>query len=174
MQHTLVALVENQPGVLQRVANLFSRRGFNIESLTVGHTDTDKLSRMTIVVDGANTQVEQVIKQLYKLIDVLRVSDVTEDRTVDRELALIKVHATNSATRGEIVQLADIFRGKIVDVTGDSLIVEVTGDEEKVDSLLQMLRPFGIKEMVRTGMVSMTRGSTIAGRLGEERLEAAG
>jgi acetolactate synthase-1/3 small subunit len=174
MKHTLVALVENQPGVLQRVANLFSRRGFNIDSLTVGTTDTDKISRMTIVVDGANTQVEQVIKQLYKLIDVLRVSDVTEDRTVDRELALIKVHATNSASRSEVVQLADIFRGKVVDVAGDSLIVEVTGDEEKISSLLLMLRPFGIKEMVRTGIVSMTRGGGTVARMTEERLEAAG
>lgn len=174
MKHTLVALVENQPGVLQRVANLFSRRGFNIDSLTVGTTDTDKISRMTIVVDGANTQVEQVIKQLYKLIDVLRVSDVTNDRTVDRDLALIKVQATNSTSRAEIVQLSDIFRGKIVDVAADSLIVEVTGDEEKISSLLHMLRPFGIKEMVRTGVVSMTRGAGLAARLGEERLEAAG
>jgi acetolactate synthase-1/3 small subunit len=174
MKHTLVALVENQPGVLNRVANLFARRGFNIESLTVGHTETTKLSRMTIVVDGANTQVEQVIKQLYKLIDVLKVSDVTEDRTVDRELALIKVTATNSAARAEIGQLVDIFRGKIVDVASDSLMVEVTGGEEKVDSLLQMLRPFGVKEMVRTGLVSMTRGSSGALRLAEERLEAAG
>jgi len=174
MQHTLVALVENQPGVLQRVANLFSRRGFNIESLTVGHTDTNKISRMTIVVDGATTQVEQVIKQLYKLIDVLRVSDVTEDRTVDRELALIKVNATNSTSRAEIVQLADIFRGKIVDVASDSLIVEVTGTEEKIDSLVQLLRPFGLKEMVRTGIVSMTRGSTPTAKPVPERLEAAG
>jgi acetolactate synthase-1/3 small subunit len=173
MKHTLVALVENQPGVLQRVANLFSRRGFNIESLTVGHTETDKISRMTIVVDGANTQVEQVIKQLYKLIDVLRVSDVSEDRTVDRELALVKVTATNSAARAEIVQLADIFRGKIVDVANDSLIVEVTGTEEKVDNLVQLLRPFGLKEMVRTGMVSMTRGSTVAAK-SVDLAEAAG
>jgi acetolactate synthase-1/3 small subunit len=174
MKHTLVALVENQPGVLNRVANLFARRGFNIESLTVGHTETTKLSRMTIVVDGANTQVEQVIKQLYKLIDVLKVSDVTEDRTVDRELALIKVTATNSSGRAEIGQLVDIFRGKIVDVAADSLMVEVTGGEEKVNSLLQMLRPFGIKEMVRTGLVSMTRGSSLSVRLAEERVEAAG
>lgn len=173
MKHTLVALVENQPGVLQRVANLFSRRGFNIESLTVGHTETEKISRMTIVVDGANTQVEQVIKQLYKLIDVLRVSDVSEDRTVDRDLALIKVTATNSTTRAEIVQLADIFRGKVVDVASDSLIVEVTGTEEKIDNLVLLLRPFGLKEMVRTGMVSMTRGSTVAGRA-MELAEAAG
>lgn len=174
MKHTLVALVENQPGVLQRVANLFSRRGFNIESLTVGTTDTESISRMTIVVDGANTQVEQVIKQLYKLIDVRRVSDVTGDRTVDRDLALIKVHATNSTSRAEIVQLSEIFRGKVVDVGVDSLIVEVTGDEEKISSLLHMLRPFGIKEMVRTGIVSMTRGGGIVSRGGEERLEAAG
>jgi acetolactate synthase I/III small subunit len=166
MRHTLVALVENRPGVLQRVANLFSRRGFNIESLTVGHTDTARLSRMTIVVDGANTQVEQVIKQLYKLIDVLRVSDVSENRTVDRELALIKVTA-NGESRGEITQLADIFRGKIVDVANDSVMVEVTGTEEKVNSLVQLLRPFGLKEMVRTGIVSMTRGSTMTAKTEE-------
>lgn len=163
MRHTLVALVENRPGVLQRVANLFSRRGFNIESLTVGHTETSRMSRMTIVVDGATTQVEQVIKQLYKLIDVLRVSDVSENPTVDRELALIKVTA-NTQSRAEIAQLADIFRGKIVDVATDSVMVEVTGTEEKVESLVQLLRPFGLKEMVRTGMVSMTRGSTIAAK----------
>ncbi|MBI3974198.1 MAG: acetolactate synthase small subunit [Chloroflexi bacterium] len=174
MKHTLVALVENQPGVLMRVANLFARRGFNIESFTVGHTETTKLSRMTVVVDGAQTQVEQVIKQLYKLIDVLKVSDVTEDRTIDRELALIKVTASNSASRAEVVQFVNIFRGKIVDVAPDSLIVEVTGTEEKVDSLLDVLRPFGIKEMVRTGTVAMTRGGSVSARLAEDRLEAAG
>ena len=118
MQRTLVALVENQPGVLMRVANLFARRGFNIESFSVGHTDTTKISRMTIVVDSAKTQVEQVIKQLYKLIDVLKVSDVTDDATVDRELALIKV-AASPATRAEVAELTNIFRGKIVDVAPD-------------------------------------------------------
>jgi acetolactate synthase-1/3 small subunit len=173
MQRTLVALVENQPGVLMRVANLFARRGFNIESFSVGHTETSRISRMTIVVDSAKTQVEQVIKQLYKLIDVLKVSDVTDDPTVDRELALIKVTA-NPSTRAEIAELTSIFRGKIVDVATDSLMVEVTGTEEKVDRLLELLRPYGLKEMVRTGMVSMTRGNTIAIRSGEERLEAAG
>ena len=173
MQRTLVALVENQPGVLMRVANLFARRGFNIESFSVGHTDTPKISRMTIVVDSARTQVEQVIKQLYKLIDVLKVSDVTEDATVDRELALIKVTA-NPSTRAEIAELTNIFRGKIVDVAGDSLMVEVTGTEEKVDRLLELLRPYGLKEMVRTGTVSMTRGNPIAIRGADERLEAAG
>ncbi len=173
MQRTLVALVENQPGVLMRVANLFARRGFNIESFSVGHTDTAKISRMTVVVDSAKTQVEQVIKQLYKLIDVLKVSDVTDDPTVDRELALIKVAASPS-TRAEVAELANIFRGKIVDVASDSLMVEVTGTEEKVDRLLELLRPYGLKEMVRTGMVSMTRGSSIAIRTADERLEAAG
>jgi acetolactate synthase-1/3 small subunit len=157
MQHTLVALVENQPGVLQRVANLFSRRGFNIESLTVGHTDTPKTSRMTIVVNAADTQVDQVTKQLYKLINVLKVSDVTTDRTVDRELALIKVNATAS-TRAEIAQVVDIFRARIVDLARGSLTVEVTGESEKIDSIVGLLRPFGLKEMVRTGRISMTRG----------------
>ncbi len=162
MQHTLVALVENQPGVLQRVANLFSRRGFNIESLTVGHTDTPKRSRMTIVVNAADTQVDQVTKQLYKLINVLKVSDVTTDRTVDRELALIKVNASAS-TRAEIAQVVDIFRARIVDLARDSLTVEVTGESEKIDSIVGLLRPFGLKEMVRTGRISMTRGSGAIG-----------
>ena len=162
MQHTLVALVENQPGVLQRVANLFSRRGFNIESLAVGHTDTPERSRMTIVVNAADTQVDQVTKQLYKLINVLKVSDVTTDRTVDRELALIKVNATAS-TRAEIAQVVDIFRARIVDLARDSLTVEVTGESEKIDSIVGLLRPFGLKEMVRTGRISMTRGSGAIG-----------
>ncbi|MDE2993232.1 MAG: acetolactate synthase small subunit [Chloroflexota bacterium] len=162
MQHTLVALVENQPGVLQRVANLFSRRGFNIESLAVGHTDTPERSRMTIVVNAADTQVDQVTKQLYKLINVLKVSDVTTDRTVDRELALIKVNASAS-TRAEIAQVVDIFRARIVDLARDSLTVEVTGESEKIDSIVGLLRPFGLKEMVRTGRISMTRGSGAIG-----------
>ncbi len=162
MQHTLVALVENQPGVLQRVANLFSRRGFNIESLAVGHTDTPERSRMTIVVNAEETQVDQVTKQLYKLINVLKVSDVTTDRTVDRELALIKVNATAS-TRAEIAQVVDIFRARIVDLARDSLTVEVTGESEKIDSIVGLLRPFGLKEMVRTGRISMTRGSGAIG-----------
>ncbi len=175
MKHTLVALVENQPGVLQRVANLFSRRGFNIESLTVGHTETERTSRMTIVVDGAKTQVEQVIKQLYKLIDVLRVSDVTDDRTVERELALIKVHCPSATNRVEIANLAEIFRGRVVDVAPDAVIVEVTGNDEKIDTLLGMLRPYGIKEMVRTGVISMVRGSQVTARVTDARmLDAAG
>lgn len=160
MKHTLVALVENVPGVNQRVSNLFARRGFNIESLTVAHTDTPRLSRYTIVVDGEDVIVEQVQKQLYKLINVLKISDITHDRKVDRELALIKVNSTAS-TRAEIMQVVDIFRGKIVDVARDALIVEVTGTEEKVDALVQLLRPFGLKEMARSGQVSMGRGPAV-------------
>lgn len=158
MKHTVVALVENEPGVLNRVVSLFRRRGFNIDSLTVGRTDQPHVSRMTIVVDGANTVVEQVVKQLYKLIDVLKVSDVSQDAVVARELALIKVSATASS-RGEIMQIADIYRAKIVDVAQDSLMIEVTGGEDKIESIAQLLRRFGIKEMVRTGRVAMVRGA---------------
>ncbi len=167
MKHTVVALVENQPGVLNRVASLFRRRGFNIDSLTVGRTETPHISRMTIVVDGANTIVEQVVKQLYKVIDVLKVSDVSEDSTVMRELALIKVNATASS-RSEIMQIVDIYRAKIVDVSADSLIIEVTGTEDKIESLTQLVRRFGIKEMVRTGRVAMVRSASGATKISEE------
>jgi len=156
-KHTLVALVENKPGVLNRVANLFRRRGFNIESITVGHSETPDVSRMTIVVDGSGTSVEQVRKQLDKLIETLKVQDITNDPIVVRELALVKVRAT-STTRSEIMQIVDIFRANIVDVSMESLTIEVTGDEEKLDSLLNLLRTFGVKEVVRTGRIAMTRG----------------
>ena len=156
-KHILIALVEDKPGVLNRVASLFRRRGFNIESIAVGHTEIPGLSRMTIAVDGATTVVEQVAKQLYKVIDVVKVSDITEDNSITRELALIKVKA-NASTRSEIIQIVDIFRANIVDVASDSVMVEVTGDEEKVNSLLQLLRRFGIKELARTGTIAMVRG----------------
>ena len=156
-KHTLVALVEDKPGVLNRVASLFRRRGFNIESIAVGRSEIPHLSRMTMVVDGATTMVEQVRKQLDKVIDVVRVSDITDTDLVSRELALIKVKAT-SATRSEIIQIVDIFRANIVDVSSDSLTVEVTGDEDKIDSLFNLLRGFGIKELARTGRIAMTRG----------------
>jgi len=159
-KHTLVALVENKPGVLNRVANLFRRRGFNIESITVGHSEAPDISRMTIVVDGSGTSVEQVRKQLDKLIETVKVQDITSEPIVVRELALIKVKAT-SATRSEIMQVVDIFRANIVDVSMESLTIEVTGDEEKLDSLLNLLRTFGVKEVVRTGRIAMTRGSTV-------------
>ncbi len=158
MRHTVIALMEDRPGVLSRVASLFRRRNFNIESLTVGHSETKGISRMTVVVDGDDTTVEQVSKQLYKLIHVTKVVDVTPEAAVLRELALIKVHATAN-TRGEIMQLVDIFRAKAVDVAAESLTIEITGQEDKVDTLISLLRPFGIKEMARTGRVAMVRGS---------------
>ena len=156
-KHTLVALVEDKPGVLNRVASLFRRRSFNIQSLAVGGSEHPGLSRMTIVAIGDSAQVEQVRKQLEKLINVVKVSDITEENMVTRELALIKVKATAS-TRSEIMQIVDIFRANIVDVAADSVIVEVTGDEDKVNSLLELLRGFGIKEVVRTGRIALTRG----------------
>ena len=159
MKHTLVALVEDRPGVLNRMASLFRRRGFNIESIAVGHSEIPHLSRMTIVVDGTTTSVEQVRKQLDKVIDVVRVSEISSDDMITRELALVKVKAT-STTRSEIMQIVDIFRANIVDVGADSVTVEVTGDEEKIDSLFNLLRGFGIKELARTGRIAMTRGGS--------------
>ncbi len=156
-KHTLIALVEDKPGVLNRMASLFRRRGFNIESIAVGHSELPHLSRMTIVVDGTTAMVEQVRKQLDKVIDVVKVFDITEEDMVARELALIKVRAASS-TRSEIIQIVDIFRANIVDVASDSVTVEVTGDEEKITSLLNLLRGFGIKEIARTGRIAMVRG----------------
>ena len=158
MRHTLVALMEDKPGVLNRISSLFRRRNFNIESLTVGHSETPGISRMTIVSEGDDTIIEQVEKQLYKLINVTKVTNVTDEPTVIRELALIKVTASG-ATRSEITGLVDIFRAKVVDVAPDSLMIEITGTEDKVDSLTGLLRPFGIREMVRTGRVAMVRGN---------------
>lgn len=157
-KHILVALVNDKPGVLNRVASLFRRRSFNIDSITVGHTEQEGLSRMTIVVNGDSATVEQARKQLDKIIDVAKVSDITQESTVDRELGLIKVKTT-PATRSEIMQIVDIFRAKIVDVGADSVIVEVTGDEEKLNSLCSLLHGFGIKEIARTGLLAMTRGA---------------
>jgi acetolactate synthase-1/3 small subunit len=159
MKHTLVALVENKPGVLNRVASLFRRRNFNIDSLTVGRTDNPHISRMTIVMDS-DADADQVQKQLYKLINVIQVEDVTQVPGVSRDLALIKIQV-DSKTRSEVVQLCEIFRARIVDVTSDSVIVEITGDEQKIDSLLELLRPIGIMEMVRTGVVTMSRGENV-------------
>lgn len=157
-KHTLVALVEDKPGVLNKVASLFRRRGFNIESIAVGRIEQPGLSRMTIVVDSDSVEVEQIRKQFDKLIEVIKVSDITENEIVARELALIKIKATAS-TRSEIIQIVDIFRANIVDVAPDSLMVEVTGDEDKIDSLFKLLRGFGIKEMARTGRIALVRGA---------------
>lgn len=160
MKHTVAVLVENKPGVLARVSGLFSRRGFNIESLAVGVTENADTSRMTIVVNGDDKILEQVMKQLNKLIDVIRVSDIPPEDSVNRELALIKV-GVDSKTRAEVMQIVDIFRAKIVDVGTKSLIVEVTGDESKINAIEQLLRQFGVKEMVRTGKVAMNRGAKV-------------
>ncbi len=158
MKHTLVAKVADQPGVLNRVASLFRRRAFNIDSLTVGHTETPEFSRMTIVVDTAKVPAPIVAANLRKLIPVAEVVDVTHMATVDRDLALIRVSCSPSE-RAELASLVEIFRARIVDVARESVIVEVTGDEKKVDGLVDLLRPRGIVEMIRTGKVAMVRGS---------------
>jgi acetolactate synthase I/III small subunit len=159
MNYTFIALVENKPGVLNRVASLFRRRNFNIESLAVGRTDNSEVSRMTIVVDCPNGDVDahRIEANLYKLVNVIDVQDVTHQPSVTRDLALIKVQAAPER-RAEVNGLADIFRARIVDVAPDSLIVEITGTEEKIEGMIELLRPIGIVEMVRTGQVSMTRG----------------
>lgn len=156
-KHTLVALVQDKPGVLNRVSSLIRRRNFNIDSLAVGHTEQPNLSRMVIVVNGDDAGVEQVRKQLDKVIEVVKIVDITKDDPVHRELALLKVKA-KASTRSEIIQIVDIFRANIVDVSSDSLMVEVTGDENKINSLLDLLRGFGIREIARTGRIALTRG----------------
>jgi acetolactate synthase-1/3 small subunit len=159
-KHTLSVLVENHAGVLSRVAGLFSRRGFNIDSLAVGVTENPEISRMTIVVDGDEYIVEQVSKQLNKLVDVIKIKRLDKHESITRELSLIKVSA-NAATRGEIVQLVEIFRAKIVDVSKTTLTIEASGSGDKVAALEDMLRQFGIKEIVRTGTIAIERGNRI-------------
>lgn len=157
-KHILVAYVEDKPGVLNRVASLFRRRAFNIESLTVGRTEQDGVSRMTIVVDTDDLTARRIEANLYKLVNVLRVDDVTEKPAVIRDLALVKV-AVKNGHRAEILQLADVFRARVVDIEERSLMLEVTGSEDKIEGLLKVLQPFGIIEMVRTGIVAMARGA---------------
>lgn len=160
MQYTFIALVENKPGVLNRVASLFRRRNFNIESLAVGRTEKPEVSRMTIVVDCANGDMDahKIEANLYKLVNIIDVQDVTHQPAVTRDLALIKVQV-GPEKRSEVNNLAEIFRARIVDVAADSVIVEITGTEEKIEGMIELLRPIGIAEMVRTGQVSMTRGA---------------
>lgn len=158
MKRTIVVYVEDKPGVLNRVASLFRRRAFNIDSLTVGHTEAPGISRMTIVVDTDELGARRVEANLYKLVNVLRVDDITETPSVVRDLALIKV-AADADTRSHIMHLVNVFRARVVDVAPDSLIIEITGTEDKIDSLLEVLRPYGVIEMVRTGRVAMARGS---------------
>ncbi len=156
-EHTLAITVENKPGVLTRVATLFRRRGYNIGSLAVGETENPSVSRMTIVVTGDDKIIEQVSKQLYKLVDVIKVVDITEERLVTRELILIKVKADPSV-RSEIVQLVEIFRARIVDIGKNTLIIEATGDSKKLEAIEDSLKPFGILELVRTGKIAIVRG----------------
>jgi acetolactate synthase I/III small subunit len=156
-KHTISVLVENKFGVLSRVAGLFSARGYNIESLSVGETLDPSVSRMTIVVTGDEFVIEQVMKQLHKLIDVIKVNDLTDDSHVERELVLIRVNA-EPQHRTEILRTADIFRARVVDVTAVSFVLEATGDEGKLEALIELLRPMGIQEVVRTGKIAITRG----------------
>src|ERR671932_117643 len=156
--HTLSVLVENKPGVLARIAALFSRRGFNIDSLAVGPTDQDDLSRMTIVVDCAELPLEQVTKQLNKLINVLKIVELDAGQSVQRELVLVKVRA-DLATRSHVLETVQLFRAKVVDVAPDSVTVEATGTKDKLEALIRVLEPFGIRELVQSGMVAVGRGS---------------
>jgi len=156
MRHTISVLVENHPGVLARIAGLFSGRGFNIDSLSVGETEDPTVSRMTVVASGDDVVVEQIGKQLNKLVDTIKVVDLTGVEHVERELVLVKV-AADGAARSEIMQIADIFRAKVVDVGAKSLIVEATGTEDKVDALVELLERFGIQELARTGRIALGR-----------------
>jgi acetolactate synthase I/III small subunit len=174
-RHVVVAIVNNRPGVLNRVASLMRARQFNIESLAVGRTENPEVSRMTITLRGDDVAVEQVCKQLYRLIDVLKVLDVTAERRIEHELALIKVRATHS-NRAEILKIVELYKGRVVDVAADSLIIEATGTEEEIDALVALVGGFGIREMVRTGAIVMVRGAVAAdrGRGGTEGSATAG
>ena len=159
-RHTFAVYVEDKPGVLNRVASLFRRRGFNIESLAVGHTEIEGVSRMTIVMQADDDVARRVEANLYKLVNVLRVEDVTYESAVSRDLALIKVKA-DATERAQVLQMCEVFRARAVDVSPEALIVEVSGTEDKIESLCELLRPFGILELVRTGRIAMTRGSEV-------------
>ncbi|MCW3012915.1 MAG: ilvN [Solirubrobacterales bacterium] len=156
-KHILSILVENRPGVLTRIAGLFARRGFNIDTLSVGPTDDEHLSRITITLDGATHPIDQVTKQLHKLINVLKIRDLEPSETVARELALFKI-AADGTQRAEIMQICEIFRGKVVDVSKRAIIIEITGTTEKVEAFERMVRPFGLIEMMRTGEIAIARG----------------
>ena len=156
-RHVLSILAENKPGVLARISGLFARRGFNIDTLAVGPTDDPTLSRITLTLDGAMHPIDQVTKQLHKLVNVIKIRDLEPAETVARELALFKISA-DGASRGEVMQMVEIFRGKIIDVAKRSVIVEVTGSWEKIEAFERMVRPFGLVEMARTGEIAISRG----------------
>jgi acetolactate synthase I/III small subunit len=156
-KHVLSILVENKPGVLTRISGLFARRGFNIDTLSVGPTDDDQVSRITLTLDGAMHPIDQVTKQLHKLVNVLKIRDLEPSETVTRELALFKINA-DGGNRGEVMQICEIFRGKVVDVTKRSIILEITGTTDKIEAFERMVRPFGLIEMMRTGEIAISRG----------------
>ncbi|NWJ45601.1 MAG: acetolactate synthase small subunit [Chloroflexi bacterium] len=164
-KHTLVVLLEDEPGALNRVVSMFRRRSFNIESLSVGHTEEANLSRMTLTVAGEDNEVEQMVKHLYKVLEVVKVTDVTAEQSIIREMALIKVTADKPENRAEIMQFAEIFKARVLDVAPDSITLESTGPEDEVDRLFILLKRYGIKESVRTGSVAMLRGSSVAGAI---------
>lgn len=157
--HLVSALVENKPGVMQRIAGMFSRRGFNMENLSVGPTENHAYSRITITVSGDEQVLEQVIKQMNKLVPVIKVRELSDKESVCRELALIKISTARGEARAEVAQYVDIFRGSVVDVAPDSMIVEITGDTDKIDAFIKLAQPYGIKEIARTGVTAMHRGA---------------
>ena len=158
LKHVLSILVENKPGVLARVSSLFSRRGFNIDSLAVGPTDDTSISRITLTVDGAAHPIDQVTKQLHKLVHVIKIRDLQPGETVARELALFKISCQDGDARAQVMQFAEIFRGDVVDVSKRSVTVEVTGSQDKIEAFEEMVRPFGLIELVRTGEIAVARG----------------
>jgi len=157
--HIIAAIVEHKPGVLYSVSNMFRRRGFNIESISVGPTEQSDLARMTITVRGDEKTVEQIIKQLNKLIDVIKVSRLNPANIVAREMALVKVHTSDNRVRSDVINYANIFRARVVDVSAESLMIEITGDPDKIDAFIDLIKPFGVKEIARTGITALSRGT---------------
>ena len=156
--HIFTALVEHKPGVLQRVASMFTRRKFNIESITVGPTDNPKIARMTILTKGDDQMLEQIEKQMNKLVNVIKVTDISKDEAISRELCLIKLHTPKEQDKSQVIQYADVFRGRAVDVSPDSMVIEVTGSSDKIDAFIQLVKNVGVKEVARTGVTAMQRG----------------
>lgn len=156
--HIFTALVEHKPGVLQRVASMFTRRRFNIESITVGPTDNPEIARMTILTSGDDKIFEQIEKQMNKLVNVIKVTDIEIGKSICRELCLIKLHCPDEKSKSQVIQYADVFRGRVVDVSENTLTVEITGDPEKIDAFISLSKPFGIKDIARTGITAMQRG----------------
>ena len=154
----IAALVENKPGVLHSIANMFRRRGFNIESITVGHTEQKGLTRMTITVNGDEKTLEQIVKQMNKLIDVVKVASLEPENIVTRELALIKVNVPDTKTRSDIINCVEVFRGRVVDVSSETLTIEITGTSDKIDAFLNLMKTYGIMELARTGITALSRG----------------